>query len=180
MELSVGQKVSYPGQGVCLVERLEHRQVAGLPMKFFLLRVLHDNSLILIPVANADSVGIRPVINTSQCRRLISRLGEDFELVSADWKTRSRQFSEKLQSGDVFEAADVLKKLTFLSHEKKLSFREQTMLEKARFLILSEIVNADYAEEDVVGPRIFALVESACTKHLETQPSIAAAAVATH
>ena len=40
---------------------------------------------------------------------------------------------------DVFEAADVLKKLTFLSHEKKLSFREQTYLEKARFLIVSEV-----------------------------------------
>jgi RNA polymerase-interacting CarD/CdnL/TRCF family regulator len=50
---------------------------------------------------------------------------DDFEAVSCDWKTRSRGFAEQLQSGDVFEAADVLKKLTFLSHEKKLSFRNR-------------------------------------------------------
>jgi CarD family transcriptional regulator len=166
MELSVGQKVSYPGQGVCVVERVVQRDVIGSPMKFYLLRVVGDNSQILIPVANADSVGLRPVISQRQCKKLINRLGEDFEDVSTDWKARSRQFTEKLQSGDVFEAADVLKKLTFLSHLKKLSFREQTLLEKAKALILSEIVNSEYADEDSITPQIFELVESACSKHL--------------
>jgi len=167
MELSVGQKVAYPGQGVCVVERIVQRDVVGCQMKFYLLRVVGDDSQILVPVANADSVGLRPVISPRQCKKLISRLGEDFEDVSSDWKARSRQFMEKLQSGDVFEAADVLKKLTFLSHYKKLSFREQTLLEKAKSLILSEIVNSDYAEEEVIVPRIYELVESACSKHAE-------------
>jgi CarD family transcriptional regulator len=167
MELSVGEKVSYPGQGVCVVERVVQRDITGCQMKFYLLRVVGDNSQILIPVANAHSVGLRPVISPRQCKKLINRLGEDFEDVSGDWKARSRQFTEKLQSGDVFEAADVLKKLTFLSHLKKLSFREQTLLEKAKTLILSEIVNSDYADEDSIMPRIFELVETACSKHLQ-------------
>jgi len=67
----------------------------------------------------------------------------------------------------------VLKKLTFLSHEKKLSFREQTLLEKAKFLIISEIRLASgkgARETDIVG-----LVESACTKHTVTQPHVSAA-----
>jgi CarD family transcriptional regulator len=84
---------------------------------------------------------------------------------------------EKIQSGDVFQTADVLKKLTFLSHEKKLSFREQTLLEKAKFLIVSEITNASAngsmpGESDIIG-----LVETACTKHLYTQPKVMAAAI---
>jgi len=177
MELSVGQKVAYPGQGVCIVERVEQRIVAGTPMKFYLLRVVGDASQILVPVANADSVGLRPVISQRQCRRLINRLGEDFEGISTDWKARSRQFTEKLQSGDVFEAADVLKKLTFLSHCKKLSFREQTLLEKAKSLILSEIVNSDFAEEETIVPRISELVETACSKHAATQTQEFAAAI---
>jgi CarD family transcriptional regulator len=177
MELSVGQKVAYPGQGVCVVERVEQRNVAGSQMKFYLLRVVGDDSQILVPVTNADCVGLRPVISQRQCKRLINRLGEDFEDVSTDWKARSRQFTEKLQSGDVFEAADVFKKLTFLSHCKKLSFREQTLLDKARSLILSEIVNSDYAEEDAIMPRISELVETACSKHAATHTQELAAAV---
>ena len=175
MELSVGQKVAYPGQGVCLIERIEKKSIGQTELSFYSLRVLSDNSIIFVPTNNAESVGIRPILSSQQCKRLITNLSADFENVSCDWKTRSREFMEKLQSGDVFEAADVLKKLTFLSHEKKLSFREQTLLEKAKFLIVSEIVNANVAETEVVEPKICRLVESACKKHAFTQPTVAAA-----
>jgi len=166
MQLSVGQKVAYPGQGVCVVESLEQRNVAGALMKFYLLRVCGDDSQILVPVANADSVGLRPVITPQECRRLIDQLAEDFDDVTSDWKSRSRQFMEKLQSGDVFEAADVLKKLTYLSYSKKLSFREQVLLDKAKWLIVSELVNSHFECEEEVTPRIYQLVEKACTKHM--------------
>ncbi len=142
MRLSIGQKVAYPNQGVCLIEDIERKKIGEILMEFFALRVLSDNSMILVPMANAEAVGIRPIITSSQYRRLMNKLAADFEEVSNDWKERSREFSFKLQSGDVFQAADVLKKLTFLSHEKKLSFREQTFLETARFLIVSEVTNA--------------------------------------
>ena len=176
MELSIGQKVAYPGQGICVVEEIEKRMMGGGVVPCYILRVLGDSSHILIPVEKAEAVGIRSVISTYQCRKLMRRLSDDFENVSMDWKTRSRQFTEKLQSGDVFEAADVLKKLTFLSHGKKLSFREQTLLEKAKHLILSEVINANFATMDTIESRLGDLVESACSKHSKTQPIYAAAA----
>lgn len=175
MELSVGQKVAYPNQGVCLVEDIERKKIGELLMTFYALRILSDNSIILVPTANAANVGIRPIITPKQYRRLIADLAADFEEVSPDWKTRSREYGEKLQSGDVFAAADVLKKLTFLSHEKKLSFREQTFLEKARYLIVSEVITAGLAKETIIESKIDELIENACTKHLITQPTVAVA-----
>jgi CarD family transcriptional regulator len=177
MELSIGQKVSYPSQGVCLVEKIGKRTVGETSIKFYSLRVLSDNSTILVPMDNAESVGIRPIISPIQCDSLIEKLSADFEPVSCDWKTRSRGFTEQLQSGDVFEAADVLKKLTFLSHEKKLSFREQTLLDKSKFLIVSEITNSNSGEEEELRAEIDRLVEIACTRHLRSQPSVMSAAV---
>jgi CarD family transcriptional regulator, regulator of rRNA transcription len=177
MELNIGQKVAYPNQGVCLVEEIERKTVGEVSFTCYLLRVLNDNSIIHVPTAKADSVGIRPIIGSTQYKRLLSDLGADFEDVSTDWKTRSRQFTEKLQSGDVFAAADVLKKLTFLSLEKKLSFREQNLLDKARFLIISEITNADCAGGCEIESEVCRLVESACTKHKLTQPVALSATV---
>jgi len=171
MELSVGQKVAYPNQGVCLVEDIERKKIGERLMYFYALRVLGDNSIILVPTANAETVGIRPIITSRQYRLLVNRLAADFDEVSPDWKERSREFNHKLQSGDVFEAADVLKKLTFLSHEKKLSFREQTYLEKARFLVVSEIISAGLAKKARIETKINKLIENACDKHLVTQPS---------
>lgn len=176
MELTIGQKVAYPNQGVCLVEEKKNHSVGAYSMCGYSLRVLSDNSTIFVPEANAESVGIRPLISSAQCRKLISKLSEDFEPVSCDWKTRSRAFTEKLRSGDVFQAADVLKMLTFLSHEKKLSFREQTLLEKAKFLIISEITNTCPGPHAVLASDIASLVESACSKHIFTQPTVIVAA----
>ncbi len=165
MELIVGQKVAYPNQGVCMVENIEKKQIGENQMSFYSLRVLSDNSTIFVPMANAEAVGIRPIIGTKQYKNLLVRLEEDFETVSDDWKVRSREFNEKLQSGDIFEAADVLKKLTFLSGEKKLSFREQSLLEKAKFLIVSELKSAELGTERKIEKKIDALVELSCNNH---------------
>ena len=177
MRLAVGQKVAYPNQGVCLVEEFKKCTIGGRPMSGYSLRVLNDSSTIFVPAENADSVGLRPLISSSQCERLINMLSEDFEPVSCDWKTRSKQFSERLRSGDVFQAAEVFKMLTFLSHEKKLSFREQTLLEKSKFLILSELKNACKKHAPPVEDDIINMVEAACSKHVFTQPRVMAAAL---
>lgn len=178
MQLNIGQKVAYPNQGVCLVEQIERKTIGQASINFYSLRVLSDNSTIFVPTDNAESVGIRPIITLAEYKLLIEDLRKDFEKISGDWKIRSREYSEKLQSGDVFEAADVLKKLTFLSHEKKLSFREQNLLDKAKYLIVSEIINADWAVEDnQIEAKIDKLVSSACTKHLAVQPKVMAATV---
>ncbi len=172
MELIIGQKVAYPNQGICMVEDIESKKIAGSSINFYLLRVLSDNSTIFVPTANVETVGLRPIITSKQYKNLVVNLAKDFDEVSSDWKVRSREYNEKLQSGDVMEAADVLKKLTYLSHEKKLSFREQSLLEKAMFLIVSEVTNAGLADESKIESRINKLIGNACAKHHVTQPNV--------
>ncbi len=175
MELQIGQKVAYPGQGVCRVDEIQKKTIGGTSISFYSLRVENDNSIIFVPVSNAENVGIRPVITSKQCKKLISGLSDDFEEISEDWKARSREFTEKLQSGDVFAAADVFKKLTYLSHGKKLSFREQTLLDKAKFLIISELATAGPKDETLLEPEICRLVETACRKHSAEEEQVMAA-----
>lgn len=121
---------------------------------------------------NVENIGIRPIIGSKQCSHLIDYLSKDFDVVSHDWKIRSREYNEKLQSGDVFEAADVLKKLAFLSLEKKLSFREQSLLDKSRCLVVSELVNAGLDDEERISGKVKKLVKKACTKHCNLQPKV--------
>lgn len=157
------------------MESRTERRIGDTQVKGFYLRVVSDRSSIFVPEANVDSVGLRPVISDSQCKRLITRLAEDFESASSDWKSRSREFMQKLQSGDIFAAADVLKKLTYLSREKRLSFREQTLLEKAKFLIVSEITNSSSKDPEATAIQVAARVERACAKHLASSSNAAAA-----
>lgn len=166
MEFKIGQKVSYPNHGVCAIEGVDSKQVSGNLVDFYTLRLLAFNSVILVPTNNAESIGIRPVISSRQCQKVLSFLSENFDEIESDWKIRIRDFMAKVQTGDILEVADVLKKLTFLIRSKTLSFREQRLLEKTKFLIASELATACSKSEAELEKEIDRLLATACEKHL--------------
>jgi CarD family transcriptional regulator len=175
MNIRVGQKVAYPNHGVCKVEAIRSKQNGAETEEFYSLRVLANNSSILVPKHKAESVGIRPVMKPTQCEVLMKFLAEDFDTPPGDWKARSREFAARLQTGDIFAVADVLKKLTFLMLSKPLSFREQRMIEKAKFLVVSELAIVCSQPECAVEERVDASLACACRLHNQGEVKIAAA-----
>ena len=96
---------------------------------------------------------------------LFKALADDFTSPANDWKDRFKEFSEKMRTGDIFEVANVLKHLTYLSHIKPLSFREQRMLERSRYLVVSELAAVCRQAECQVEPRVDQALAKACNKH---------------
>lgn len=165
MIIRIGQKVAYPNHGVCQVEAVEDKKIGEIFERFYMLRVMHNNSSILVPKSKISQVGIRPIIDSAQCRNLMNFLADDFESPPSDWKVRAKQFTAKIQTGDVFEVADVLKKLYFLSRIKPLSFREQRMFEKTKFLVVSEMAVVCSEPECKIEEKVCELLELSYKKH---------------
>jgi CarD family transcriptional regulator len=92
-----------------------------------------------VPVANVDGVGLRKAITDEEVDRLFSLLGDGKIDNHQNWKGRFKDNSDKMRTGSIYDMADVLKSLTFLSKSKSLSFREKRMLDRAKALIISEI-----------------------------------------
>jgi CarD family transcriptional regulator len=174
----VGQKVVYPNHGIGTIEQIEQKQIGATQLPFYTLRLAANNSLVLVPVSNAAEVGLRSPITSGQCDMLFKALADDFSSPANDWKDRFKEFSEKMRTGDIFEVAGVLKHLTYLSHLKPLSFREQRMLERSRYLVVSELAAVCRQPECNIEPRVDEAIAKACTKH-EKKPArtrVAAAA----
>jgi len=161
----VGQKVVYPNHGIGTIEQIEQKQIGANSLPFYTLRLAANNSVVLVPVSNATEVGLRSPISSGECEMLFKALADDFSFPANDWKDRFKDFSEKMRTGDVFEAADVLKHLTYLSHLKPLSFREQRMLERARYLVISELAAVCRQPECNIEPRVEQALARACAKH---------------
>jgi CarD family transcriptional regulator len=176
MNFRTGQKVAYPNLGVCSVVCVENKQFGTASVEVYSLKLLADDSVIFVPTANAKSVRLRPVINSLQCQQLMQYLGESLKDVSCDWKVRSREFADKIQSGDVFEVADVLKQLNYLNNQKQLSFREQRTFEKAKFLVVSELATACSQPACQVEINIEKLLKISFQKYLLEQVPIVSAA----
>ncbi len=165
MSFKVGQKVVYPNHGVGVIETIEQKQVGVDQLSFYALRLSFNNSLVLVPIENADEVGLRKPISLADCEQLFNHLSEDFSKIPCDWKIRFREFSEKVKSGEIFEVADVLKKLTYLSRLKPLSFREQRLFEKCHYLVVSELTAVCRKKECEIESRVEDALNTACLKH---------------
>lgn len=171
----VGQKVVYPNHGIGTIEQIDQKQIGVDSLPFYTLRLAASNSIVLVPVANALEVGLRSPITNSECELLLKHLSDDFGKTATDWKDRFKEFSERMRSGDIFEVAEVLKHLTYLSHVKSLSFREQRMFERARYLVISELSAVCRKPECDVVMRVEQALMRACAKH-ERTPALARAA----
>jgi len=177
----IGQKVVYPNHGIGTIEQIEQKQIGATLLPFYTLRLAANNSLVLVPVPNASEVGLRAPISSGECELLLKTLADNFSPPANDWKDRFKDFSDKMRTGDIFEVANVLKHLTYLSHTKPLSFREQRMLERSRYLVISELAAVCRQPECNVTPRVEDALARACLKHDKRPVKVSAVgAVAGH
>ncbi len=139
MAFQVGDKVIYPNHGLGVVEKIEEKTILGTTCGFFHLRILSNETTVLVPVANVDNVGLRRAITDEEVERLFHLIGDGKIDNHANWKGRFKDNSDKMRTGSIYDMADVLKSLTFLSKSKSLSFREKRMLDRAKSLIVSEV-----------------------------------------
>jgi len=150
---SVDQLVVYPAQGVGKVERIESRDIGGATADFFIVRILSNNVTLMVPVRNAQNVGLRPLCTEDQGRAIIESLKDrsDFTgYTGQNWNRRYREYSEKLKSGDLADVAYVLKELLLIGQNKELSFGERRLLEQATGLLTLELSLSLSKEQDEV------------------------------
>ena len=139
MTFLVGDKVIYPNHGLGIVQRIEEKTFLGTTCGFYHLRIVANDTMVLVPVSNVDGVGLRRAIGDEEVDRLFTLLGDGKIDNHQNWKGRFKDNSDKMRSGSIYDVADVLKSLTFLAKSKSLSFREKRMLDRAKFLIISEV-----------------------------------------
>lgn len=154
MSFQVGDKVIYPNHGLGVVEKIEEKTILGTTCGFFHLRIISNDTTVLVPVANVDNVGLRRAITDEEVERLFNLLGDGKIDNHANWKGRFKDNSDKMRTGSIYDMADVLKSLTFLAKSKSLSFREKRMLDRAKALIISEVSEVMRVKVEEIEERV--------------------------
>jgi CarD family transcriptional regulator len=134
----IGDKVIYPNHGLGVIERIETKTIMGTTCGFYQLRMAGETT-VFVPVDNVDGVGLRRAITDDEVERLFSLLGDGKIDSHQNWKGRFKDNSDRMRTGSIYDVVEVLKSLTFLAKSKSLSFREKRMLDRAKFLVVSEI-----------------------------------------
>lgn len=154
MPFQIGDKVVYPNHGIGVVEDILGSPEPTVESKFYKLRILSNSTKVMVPLTNVDGVGLRGVISERDVDRIFDLLENRKIEQHSNWKGRYKDNSDKMRSGSIYDVADVLKCLSFLSRRKSLSFREKRMLDRARFLVVSEVAEVAREPQNLVEQKI--------------------------
>jgi CarD family transcriptional regulator len=154
----IGDKAVYPAHGVGIIEDIKCKVISGNKRTFYVLRILEKEMTIMIPTDNAESVGLRGIIDKKEVSKVFRILSErNGKIDCQTWNRRYREYMEKIKSGSVFEVAEVLRDLVHLKNDKALSFGERQMLDLAQNLLVKELSIAKNMAEDKVRLRLLSI-----------------------
>lgn len=148
----IGDLAVYPAHGVGRIESIESKNVGGETHDFYIMKVLENDMVIMIPVWNVEGVGLRDVIGKKEIPEIFKVMEERKEnpMDSQTWNRRYREYMDKIKTGSLYEVAEVYRDLSLLKVNKDLSFGERKLFDTAQILLVKELSTAKNTDEKTV------------------------------
>jgi len=163
----VGDNVVYPHHGAATIIKKRKLDVGGEKRDYFILEIATDQLTVSVPVDSAVDLGVRPVISKNKAKQVFAALRSEPQEAGSNWSRWYKILTEKINSGDIFQVAEVIRDLDYAQKVKGISPALKRMLAKARLIIISELqFSLDISEEEAVKkleralPKIEELVEA--------------------
>ncbi len=155
----IGDLAVYPAHGVGRIEAIESKVINGERHDFYIMKILENGMVIMIPTWNVQSVGLREIIQENEIPKIydIMKNQRDFALESQTWNRRYRDYMEKIKTGSLFDVAEVFRDLYLLKLSKDLSFGERKLYDTAQMLLLKELSTSRHTTEDMILSEIESL-----------------------
>jgi CarD family transcriptional regulator len=145
----------YPAHGVGKIESVEPKNLAGVNVSCYVMRLLDNNLTIFIPTGQARNVGLRAVIGREEADKIWTILGQNTRPSTAQtWNRRYRGYMDKIKTGSAYEVAEVFRDLNRIKADRELSFGERKVLDVAQGLLIRELSIAQETEESQVVQQI--------------------------
>jgi len=151
-EFQVGDLAVYPAHGVGEIQAIESRVVNGEKHDFYIMKVLENGMVIMIPISNVESVGLRDIISKKDVPRVydVMKSRKDGLPDNQTWNRRYRDYMDKIKTGSLYDVAEVFRDLSLLKLTKDLSFGERKLYDTAQVLLVRELSTAKNTDEDTI------------------------------
>jgi len=151
-EFQVGDLAVYPAHGVGEIQAIESRVVNGEKHDFYIMKVLENGMVIMIPISNVESVGLRDIISKKDVPKIydVMKSRKDGLPDNQTWNRRYRDYMDKIKTGSLFDVAEVFRDLSLLKLTKDLSFGERKLYDTAQVLLVRELSTAKNTDEDTI------------------------------
>lgn len=158
---AVGDLAVYPAHGVGKINAIESKVINGEKHDFYIMKIIENGMVIMIPTRNVSSVGLRDIISEADIPKVYNIMKENREapVDNQTWNRRYREYMEKIKTGSLHDVAEVFRDLYVLKLNKDLSFGERKLYDTAQGLLVKELSTAKNLDEDAILNEIESLFE---------------------
>ena len=159
---AVGDLAVYPAHGVGQIKSIESRVVNGEEHNFYIMKVIENGMVIMIPTNNVESVGLREIIDKKEIPKVykVMKSRKDSMPDNQTWNRRYREYMDKIKTGSLYDVAEVFRDLFLLKLTKDLSFGERKLYDTAQVLLVRELSTAKNTDEASIITEIESLFDS--------------------
>ena len=171
-KFKVGDLAVYPAHGVGLIEAIEEKVINGEQHDFYILKVIENGMVIMIPTWNVDQVGLRNVVDPDDIPKIYDVIQKEQASVAdkQTWNRRYKEYMDKIKTGSIYDVAEVFRDLYHLKLTKDLSFGERKLFDTARVLLVTELSTARNVDEAEIKSEINALFKTFSDENSSTMP----------
>lgn len=120
MTFQVGETVVHPNYGAGVITEIQERRSLGPGKRYYSIELLGDpQTTVMVPLGQEESVGLRQPIPKARLGRLWRILRAEPQALPEEHKERYAVIEGKLQEGDVFQIAEVVRDLAWRREEKR-------------------------------------------------------------
>ena len=124
--------------GLGTVKSIEEKTVLGETISLAQIFFPRENMQMMVNV-NKETELFRPLVAEDKVDGIFEHMKQHESKGPSRANQRQRANLEKIKSNDILQLGEVIKDLHVLSTKKKLSFRENEMLERARQVLIEEL-----------------------------------------
>ena len=150
----VGDKIVHPMHGAGVIDSIVQKKVNGVVRDYYILKLPVGGMLVMIPTANSEEIGVRPVCRREEADRVLAAIPDIEVDMTQNWNRRYRENMLRLKSGDLLEVARVVKGLMLRDTDRGLSTGERKMLHSAKQILISELVLSENSSYEDIEARI--------------------------
>ncbi len=134
---AIGDKVVHPRYGAGTIVDIEEKRMGGEAARYYIIELIGRPSRLMVPVDNADNIGLRPPIR--QIQRVFQVLTEEPVPLPSDHRARREQLTELLRTGDPLLIGEVLRNLAWRDHRSRLTEADSKLYQQAQNFLAGEL-----------------------------------------
>ena len=136
-QYNINDYVVYPKHGVGKITAVEKATIGEIGINFYKILIERDKLTLTIPINQQSH--LRPISSINQINKCVSILKTKPKIKRTMWSRRAQEYDQKINSGKIYELAEVVKDLNKNSDIiADQSYSERQLFEKAYERLKSE------------------------------------------